>query len=158
MSRLDLRIGVSFGRERAAALLAAMRDACNTIARMPAHYMTYPRGGPIFPVKRIGRASRPEAVHHNKAYLSSFGDLIVSRRTLCQGACSTVRVPGSKLRSRTLVDRTARRRHEPTTISPIRWTGRKPRNRHQHSMTVSAKAATATTRAGIMSGLNSILL
>jgi hypothetical protein len=35
-----------FGGERSNALHAALRDACNTITRMPAHYMIYPGGGP----------------------------------------------------------------------------------------------------------------
>ena len=60
VSHLDLRIGMVFGEDRSNALHAALRDACNTITRMPAHYMTYPSGGPVLPVKRIGRVPTPE--------------------------------------------------------------------------------------------------
>jgi hypothetical protein len=80
VSHLDLRIGMLFGGDRSNALHAALRDACNTITRMPAHYMTYPGGGPVLPVKRIGRVSRPESIHLDDSYLSSFGELLVPRR------------------------------------------------------------------------------
>ena len=40
VSHLDLRIGMSFGADRSAALHSALRDACDTITRMPALYMT----------------------------------------------------------------------------------------------------------------------
>ena len=79
VSHLDLRIGMLFGGERSNALHTALRDACNTITRMPAHYMTYPGGSPVLPVRRIGRVSRPETIHLDNAYLSSFGELLVPR-------------------------------------------------------------------------------
>jgi hypothetical protein len=79
VSHLDLRIGMAFGGDRSNALHAALRDACNTITRMPAHYMTYPGGGPILPVKRIGRVSTPRKIHLNDAYLFSFGELLMPR-------------------------------------------------------------------------------
>lgn len=46
VSHLDFRIGVVFGAERSESLHSALRDACETVTRMPAHYMTYPSGGP----------------------------------------------------------------------------------------------------------------
>ncbi len=79
VSHLDLRIGMFFGADRSNALHAALRDACNTITRMPAHYMTYPGGGPVLPVRRIGRVSRPENIHLDGNYLFSFGELLVPR-------------------------------------------------------------------------------
>jgi len=79
VSHLDLRIGMFFGADRSAALHSALRDACDTITRMPAHYMTYPGGGPVLPVKRTGRVPRPDKIHLNEAYLSGFGDLLVPR-------------------------------------------------------------------------------
>jgi protein-L-isoaspartate O-methyltransferase len=79
VSHLDLRIGMLFGADRSNALHSALRDACDTITRMPAHYMTYPGGGPVLPVKRIGRVARPETIQLNEAYLSGFGDLLVPR-------------------------------------------------------------------------------
>ena len=79
VSHLDLRIGMSFGVDRSAAIHSALRDACDTITRMPAHYMTYPGGGPVLPVQRRGRAPRPDTIHLNEAYLSGFGELLVPR-------------------------------------------------------------------------------
>lgn len=79
VSHLDLRIGMSFGADRSATLHSALRDACDTITRMPAHYITYPGGGPVLPVKRTGRVPRPDTIHLNESYLSGFGDLLVPR-------------------------------------------------------------------------------
>ena len=82
VSPLDLRIG----GERSISLHEALRDAGDIITRMPAKYMTYPGGGPVLPVKRIGHVRRPETIHLDEAYLSSFGDLLVPTPSL---ACST---------------------------------------------------------------------
>ena len=79
VSHLDLRIGMIFGEDRSNALHAALRDACNTITRMPAHYMTYPGGGPVLPVKRIGRVPTPAEIHLDDVYLFSFGELLIPR-------------------------------------------------------------------------------
>jgi hypothetical protein len=57
-SQLDLRIGAVLGSVAGRAVQAALREAADTIARMPAHYimpahyMKYPTGGPILPVSR----------------------------------------------------------------------------------------------------------
>jgi len=77
VSHLDLRVGMMFSDERAKALHQALRDACKTIEEMPAHYMTYPNGGPILLVRRQGRLPQPSNVILNSAYLSSFGELRV---------------------------------------------------------------------------------
>ncbi len=46
---LDLRIGAIFTGDRATAVNAALWDAADTIAKMPATFLTYPNGGgPIF--------------------------------------------------------------------------------------------------------------
>jgi SAM-dependent methyltransferase len=79
VSPLVLRIGMLFGGDRSATLHNALRDACSTITRMPAHYMTYPGGGPVLPVKRIGRAPRPEIIRLDNAYLAGFGELLIPR-------------------------------------------------------------------------------
>ena len=68
-----------FGSDRSAALHDALRDACNTITRMPAHYMTYPGGGPVLPVTRIGRVPRPNIIRLDSTYLVGFGELFISR-------------------------------------------------------------------------------
>jgi hypothetical protein len=78
VSRLDLRIGMRFSGEIAQAL-QALRDSADTVAKMPATYMTFPNGGPILPVKRIGRVLKPKALCLEEAYLSSFGELLVPR-------------------------------------------------------------------------------
>ena len=77
VSHLDLRIGMSFGPELSLALHAALRDACDTIARMPAHFITFPNGAEVFPVRRIGRVLSPPTVTLNDAYLGGFGELRV---------------------------------------------------------------------------------
>ena len=41
--------------------------------------MTYPGGGPVFPVKRIGRVSGPVTIHLNEACLARFGEPLVPR-------------------------------------------------------------------------------
>ena len=42
LSPLDLRIGAPFSGAAATALQAALQDACDTITRMPATFLTYP--------------------------------------------------------------------------------------------------------------------
>ena len=79
LSHHDLRVGMTFSGHGAKALHEALRDACNTIARMPATYMTYPNGGPILPVRRGRAPARTATVALNEAYLSTFGELHVPR-------------------------------------------------------------------------------
>jgi SAM-dependent methyltransferase len=75
VSPLDLRVGARFSGPRALALHEALRDAADTIARMPATYMTYPDGHPILPVNRVGGVRRQDIVRLELDYLSSFGEL-----------------------------------------------------------------------------------
>lgn len=75
VSHLDLRVGMTFSGDRASALHGALRDACRTIATMPATYLAYPNGGPVFPVRRIAALRRPSAITLDETYLSAFGDL-----------------------------------------------------------------------------------
>lgn len=82
--QLDLRVGTSFSGERAAAVHAALWDAADTIARMPATFLTYPNGGPIFPVTRLRRPPAPATLTLDSATLASFG---------------TIRVPGELWRA-----------------------------------------------------------
>jgi SAM-dependent methyltransferase len=79
VSHLDLRVGMTFSNERGISLHRALRDAANTIERMPATFMTFPNGGPIFRVKKIGRLPRPPRFQLDQAYLFSFGELLVPR-------------------------------------------------------------------------------
>lgn len=80
-SHLDMRVGIRLGATDAAALHRALRDAAETIRRMPAHYMTFPDGTPILPVNHTARLPRgltPEII--DEPYLRSFGEMIVPWR------------------------------------------------------------------------------
>lgn len=80
VSHLDLRVGVRFSGEPAAALHQALKDAANNIAQMPATYITYPNGGPVFPVRKPGRVPRrPSHITLDQAYLFQFGEMQVPR-------------------------------------------------------------------------------
>ena len=72
----DLRVGMRVGADRKKAVHRALRAACDTIARMPATYMTYANGRPILPVTRKP-TREPDTLLLNEAYLSSFGTLSV---------------------------------------------------------------------------------
>ena len=82
--QLDLRVGAYFSRERAKAVHAAFWDAADTIARMPATFLTYPNGGPIFPAVRLRRTAAPATLTLDGATLASLG---------------TIRVPGELWRA-----------------------------------------------------------
>jgi protein-L-isoaspartate O-methyltransferase len=77
--RLDLRLGSRFTGQAGRAVHAALREAASTIARMPAHYMTYPNGGPILPVLRGTPRRISEAVALDAGYLESFGEIRVPK-------------------------------------------------------------------------------
>jgi SAM-dependent methyltransferase len=72
-SASDLRIGSRFTQDRARSLHMALRDAAQTIDRMPATYITYPSGGRVLPVHRERVAIAPSAIELNAGYLASFG-------------------------------------------------------------------------------------
>ena len=50
--RLDLRVGARFTGEAAQAVQAALQEAANLIADMPATHMTYPNGTSVLPTKK----------------------------------------------------------------------------------------------------------
>jgi hypothetical protein len=52
---LELRPGASFEHDRGIMLSRALGDAASTIAKMPAHFLTYADGRPIFPTSYRGR-------------------------------------------------------------------------------------------------------
>jgi SAM-dependent methyltransferase len=79
VSHLDLRVGMAFSGDTGATLHKALKDAAETIAKMPATYMTYPNGGPILPVIRTVTRSGPSRVLLDRDYLSSFGDMRIPR-------------------------------------------------------------------------------
>ena len=79
ISHLDLRVGMAFSGDVGASLHGVLKDAADTITKMPATYITYPNGGPIFPVRRAGRMRRSDQVRLDQAYLFSFGEMLVPR-------------------------------------------------------------------------------
>ena len=79
VSNLDLSVGIPFAGDDGAMLHGALRDAAETIEKMPATYMTYPDGSPILPVNRAKSYRRPEHILLDEAYLSGFGEMLVPR-------------------------------------------------------------------------------
>ena len=79
LSHLDMRVGMQFSSELAAVLHQALKDAANTIERMPANFITYPNGGQVFPVRRIKKVPRPSAFQLDETYLFSLGEMLVPR-------------------------------------------------------------------------------
>ena len=76
LSPIDLRAGVGFGADRRHAMHRALRDACKTIADMPATHLTHSDGSHIFPVAR--RSARPpQNLTLSPDYLRGFGTLSV---------------------------------------------------------------------------------
>jgi hypothetical protein len=78
-SQLDLRIGIALGSVAGRAVHAALREAADTIARMPARYMTYPNGGPILLVSTGRAAPIGDKIALDATYLWSFGEMRVPR-------------------------------------------------------------------------------
>jgi len=77
--RLDLRVGARFAGPPAQAVQAAVQEAADLIAKMPATYMTYPNGGPVLPtIRRRARPASGEIVV-DTAFLAGFGTLMVPR-------------------------------------------------------------------------------
>lgn len=78
LSPLDLRVGAAFDAACAAALHAALREACDTVRTMPAHHSTWPDGRPLFPVTTAGPRRPPAGAWVlDAAALWSFGTLRV---------------------------------------------------------------------------------
>ena len=81
LSPLDLRAGGVVGNDRRRAMHQSLRDACETIHRMPAAHLTYDDNNSgddnrIFPVER-GTTRTPNALRLDRDYLWSFGKLSV---------------------------------------------------------------------------------
>ena len=79
VSPYSLRLGARFTGPEGGALLAALRDARNTIARMPAHYITYPGKEDQVFVTESARAPQASDFVLAAPFLSSFGRLLVPR-------------------------------------------------------------------------------
>jgi hypothetical protein len=78
-SPLDLRVGTQFQGANGRAVHAALQDASETITRMPATYLTYPRGGQILPTSRRRQPFRSENLVLHGDYLAGFGEMRVPR-------------------------------------------------------------------------------
>ncbi|QNU63988.1 class I SAM-dependent methyltransferase [Vreelandella titanicae] len=75
LSPHDLRIGSAFyDPQCAATVMRAIRDACQTVLKMPAHFTTWPGSQrPVFDGSYQGLRIREQAVRLDSATLASFG-------------------------------------------------------------------------------------
>lgn len=74
-SPFELRPGASFAWPRSRPIAAAIGDAAFTIARMPARYLTFADGNPIFPTRYRGRFKVPTSTNLivDEDFLWSYG-------------------------------------------------------------------------------------
>ena len=79
MPDIDLRAGMQIADSRRLALHRALRDARNTIADMPARYLTLHDGSPIFPVETTQPGRAAVGGRLDAPYLWSFGRFSVPR-------------------------------------------------------------------------------
>jgi len=73
----DLHAGMRFTGGRAIALSRALKECAANITIMPAHYTTYPNGGPVFQAKPGRAAANRRDVIIDEPYLWSFGSFRV---------------------------------------------------------------------------------
>ena len=78
-SQRDLRVGAVFGGEAAVAVHAALREAADHVCRMPANYLTYPRGGRILETARTPAARPNGGLVLDGPALATFGTMRVPR-------------------------------------------------------------------------------
>ncbi len=90
-SNYDLRVGASFDAERGAVVTGAIRDACKSIAEMPARFIVYPgQDRRIFEPDRKSVRLPCLPVTLSKPYLLQFGSFRIPAgiwQTLGQYAC-----------------------------------------------------------------------
>ena len=78
LSPLDLRVGAPFSGAAAAALHSALSQACDTITRMPAHFMTYPGSTrPVLSAIRTRGTPPANGMTIDAARLWSYGEMRV---------------------------------------------------------------------------------
>ncbi len=80
VSAMDLRMGMRFSAERAMHVHQMLRDAVTTIQRMPAHYLTFQDGEPVFRVRRRSARRMSGPLLIDAKYLWSFGEMSVPWR------------------------------------------------------------------------------
>ena len=73
----DLRVGARLDAGQASAVEDALWEAVHVIHRMPAHYLTFPNGGVVFPVTKLRRAPGKSAAILDGAFFRSFGSMLV---------------------------------------------------------------------------------
>lgn len=75
LSPYDLRVGASFSSELASVVVGSIRDACDNIQKMPAHFITYPgQSRQVFQCqKQSVRLNKNKHWQINKESLSEFG-------------------------------------------------------------------------------------
>ncbi len=80
VSNLDLRVGMRFADQHAAALHLALGESARTVTRMPARHITLGDGRPILPVHPATAPRRPPHLLVDEAYLRGFGEMLVPAR------------------------------------------------------------------------------
>jgi SAM-dependent methyltransferase len=75
LSPYDLRVGASFSPELASVVIGSIKDACDTIKNMPAHFITYPgQSRQVFECqKQSFRTNKNQHWQINKESLKDFG-------------------------------------------------------------------------------------
>ncbi len=73
---IQLRPGASLYEDRGKILTNSLRNAAETIEKMPVRYLSYPDGSPIFKVERQ-RFRTGSVITLNEDYFSVFGNMIV---------------------------------------------------------------------------------
>lgn len=74
ISSLDLRVGRRLDRDLAVVLQGALRKACQTIAKMPAHYITHPgTNRQVFDARVLRSRILQQPVIVDRGFLSRFG-------------------------------------------------------------------------------------
>jgi SAM-dependent methyltransferase len=78
LSPLDLRPGMRFSGDKALALYQSIRDAIETITKMPAHYMTFPgTNHPIFEARKKRNRMPSGSFFLDENTLRSFGEMLI---------------------------------------------------------------------------------
>jgi SAM-dependent methyltransferase len=76
---MDLRIGMRFSADTATSVRAAVKDACDLIQKMPAHYITFDDGRQVFHIDRGAAVRMRGDLTIDEAFLWSFGTLTMPR-------------------------------------------------------------------------------
>lgn len=75
----DLYIGNTVTGDRANLLVRAIKDACDCIEKMPAHFITFDDGRQVFSIERQRSVAKSDSIHIDESFLWSFGTVKMSR-------------------------------------------------------------------------------